>query len=136
MGEKVPLRELDVAGNVTVQLRDIGIELTVTPHVVENDVIILELLPKRESFRVDPSAGIIIATQDASTTVKVRDGETAVIGGLKSEQVQEADTGIPILMNIPVIGALFRYHTQQVQVRDLILFVTPRIERENTVIVP
>jgi len=136
MGEKVPLRELDVAGNVTVQLRDIGIELTVTPHVVENDVIILELLPKRESFRVDPSAGIIIATQDASTTVKVKDGETAVIGGLKSETVQEADTGIPILMNIPVIGALFRYHTQQVQVRDLILFVTPRIERENTVIMP
>jgi len=136
MGEKVPLRELDVAGNVTIQLRDIGIELVVTPHVVEDDMIILELLPKRESFRVDPSAGIIVSTQDASTTVKVRDGETAVIGGLKSETVQEADTGIPILMNIPIIGALFRYHTQQVQVRDLIIFVTPRIERENTVIVP
>jgi type II secretory pathway component GspD/PulD (secretin) len=136
MGEKVPLRELDVAGNVTVQLRDIGIELIVTPHVVEDDMIILELQPKRESFRVDPSAGIIVSTQDASTTVKVRDGETAVIGGLKSETIQEADTGIPILMNIPVIGALFRYHTQQVQVRDLILFVTPRIERENTVILP
>lgn len=136
MGEKVPLRELDVAGNVTIALKDIGIELIVTPHVVEDDWIILELFPKRESFRIDPSAGIIVTTQDASTTVKVRDGETVVIGGLKSEMVQEADTGIPILMNIPIIGALFRYHTRQVQVRDLIIFVTPRIERESTVILP
>ncbi|MFC1628803.1 secretin N-terminal domain-containing protein [Gemmatimonadota bacterium] len=136
MGEKVPLRELDVAGNVTINLRDIGIGLEVTPHVVEDDWIILDLVPTRESFRVDPSAGIIVSTQNAATTVKVRDGETAVIGGLKSETIQEADTGIPILMNIPFIGALFRYHSRQVQVRDLIIFVTPRIERESAVILP
>lgn len=136
MGEKVPLRQLDVAGNVTITLQDIGTELIVTPHVVEDDWIILELLPKRESFRIDPSAGIIVTTQNAGTTVKVRDGETAVIGGLKSEQIQEADTGIPILMDIPLLGALFRYHTRQVQVRDLILFVTPHIERDGTVITP
>ena len=136
MGEKVPLRELDVAGNVTIQLRDIGIGLEVTPHVVDDDMIILDLVPTRESFRVDPSAGIIVSTQNAATTVKVRDGETAVIGGLKSETIQEAYTGIPILMNIPIIGALFRYHSTQVQVRDLIIFVTPRIERESPVILP
>ncbi len=136
MGEQVPLRLLDVAGNVTITLQQVGTELIVTPHVVKDERIILELAPKRESFRVDPSAGIIITTQEAETTVEVRDGETAVIGGLKSEQVIEADTGIPILMNIPVIGMLFRYHTRKVQVRDLILFVTPHIQRENQVIVP
>ena len=136
MGEQVPLRTLDVAGNVTITLQLVGTELIVTPHVVQDEKIILELAPKRESFRVDPTAGIIITTQEAETTVEVRDGETAVIGGLKSEQVIESDTGIPILMNIPVIGMLFRYHTRSVQVRDLILFVTPRIQRETQVIVP
>ena len=136
MGEQVPLRMLDIAGNVTITLQQVGTELVVTPHIVQDEKIILELAPKRESFRIDPSAGIIITTQEATTTVEVRDGETAVIGGLKSEQVQEAVTGIPILMNIPVIGALFRFHTRKVQVRDLILFVTPHIQRENTVIVP
>ena len=101
-----------------------------------HDRIILDLAPKRESFRVDPSAGIIVSTQQATTTVEVRDGETAVIGGLKSEEITEGRTGIPILMDIPVIGALFRYKVRRVQVRDLILFVTPHIERESTVITP
>ena len=130
MGEQIPLRQLDVAGNVTIQLQQVGTELIVTPHVVEGDRILMELQPKRESFRVDPSAGIIITTQEAETNVTVRDGETVVIGGLKSIQEQEAETGIPILMDIPLIGNLFRFRTRQVQVRDMILFITPRIERE------
>ncbi len=136
MGEQIPLRQLDIAGNVTIQLQQVGTELVVTPHVVKDDRIILELAPKRESFRVDPSAGIIITTQRASTTVEVGDGETVVIGGLRSEEVQEADTGIPILMDIPFIGAVFRFRRHQVQVRDMILFITPRIERGSDVIRP
>ncbi len=137
MGEQIPLRTLDIAGNTRVEFRQVGTELIVTPHVVQGDKIILELAPKRESFRVDPAAGgVIVITQEASTTVLVNDGETAVIGGLKSESVQEADWGIPILMNIPIIGALFRFHRRQVQVRDLILFVTPHIQRASTVTVP
>ncbi|MFO7769484.1 MAG: secretin N-terminal domain-containing protein [bacterium] len=133
MGEQIPLRQLDVAGNVTIQLQQVGTELIVTPHVVQGDRIILELQPKRESFRVDPSAGIIITTQESQTTVEVRDGETAVIGGLKSETVTTADTGVPILMDIPILGAAFRYRRTETQVRDLILFVTPRIERDTRV---
>jgi len=133
MGEQIPLRQLDVAGNVTIQLQQVGTELIVTPHVVEGDRILMELQPKRESFRVDPSAGIIITTQEAETNVTVRDGETVVIGGLKSIQEQEADTGIPILMDIPLLGNLFRFRTRQVQVRDMILFITPRIERETVI---
>ena len=129
MGEQIPLRQLDVAGNVTIQLQQVGTELVVTPHVVADDQIIMELAPKRESFRVDPSAGIIITTQEANTNVTVRDGETVVIGGLKSETEQVADTGVPILMDIPLVGALFRFRTRSVQVRDMILFITPRIER-------
>ncbi len=134
MGEQIPLRQLDIAGNVTIQLQQVGTELIVTPHIVKDDRIILELAPKRESFRVDPSAGIIITTQEALTNVEVGDGETVVIGGLKSEEVQEADTGIPILMDIPIIGAFFRFRRTQVQVRDMILFITPRIERGSSVI--
>ncbi len=133
MGEQIPLRQLDVAGNVTIQLQQVGTELIVTPHVVQGDRIILELQPKRESFRVDPSAGIIITTQESQTTVEVRDGETAVIGGLKSETVTTADTGVPILMDIPILGAAFRFRRTETQVRDLILFVTPRIERDTRV---
>lgn len=136
MGEQIPLRQLDVAGNVTIQLQQVGTELIVTPHIVQDDRIIMELAPKRESFRVDPSAGIIITTQEADTNVEVADGETVVIGGLKSEEVQEADTGIPILMDIPIIGAAFRFRRTQVQVRDMILFITPRIERGSSVIRP
>jgi type IV pilus assembly protein PilQ len=62
----------------------------------------------------------------------VADGETAVIGGLTVTEVQNTTSGIPFLMDIPVIGRLFRTERKQEQKRDLLIMVTPHIIGEHS----
>lgn len=57
----------------------------------------------------------------------VQDGHTAVLGGLIQNAISEDDTGVPILMDIPLLGRLFRSDVDQSQRRQLLVFVTPRV---------
>jgi type II secretory pathway component GspD/PulD (secretin) len=61
----------------------------------------------------------------------VADGETAVIAGLTQSERTEVRSGIPLLMNLPVLGRLFRVNREQTVQRDLIILVTPHIVRDN-----
>ena len=72
---------------------------------------------------------MIFRTQNADTRVLVRDGETVVIGGLTVTELQEVSTGIPLLMELPLIGRLFRTTTESQIQRDLMILVTPHIVR-------
>ena len=72
-------------------------------------------------------AGVIINLQEADTRVVVRDGETAVIGGLISDIESNVRTGVPGLMDVPLLGALFRFDSKTTRKRELIIFVTPKV---------
>ena len=126
MGQKIPIKQFDQSGNVVIQFEDVGTILRVTPHITATDQILMHLMPERSSIEPDPS-GIIINTSNAETNVVVNNGQTAVIGGLTSQIEVEANTGIPILKDIPLIGALFRYTEKHYEDRDLVIFVTPTI---------
>jgi type IV pilus assembly protein PilQ len=80
---------------------------------------------------VTPSAiaeiGAIFSSQEATTQLLVRDGETAVIGGLTVTDVTVSKSGIPFLVDLPIIGRLFGYRTSKEQRRDLLILVTPHI---------
>jgi type IV pilus secretin PilQ/predicted competence protein len=144
VGERTPLRVIDAssgAGGVggqqqqpqaTVQIEETGISLTVTPHVTAGDLILLDLAAERSSPAIgDSDVGFIFRTQEAQSRVLVRDGETVVIAGLTSTESSEVRSGIPLLMNLPVVGALFRTTRKQSIQRDLMILVTPYIERES-----
>jgi type IV pilus assembly protein PilQ len=142
VGERTPLRVVDAsagAGGVgqgqpraTVQIEETGISLTVTPHVTAGDLILLDLEAERSAaVLAESDAGFIFRTQEASSRVLVRDGETVVIAGLTATESSEVRSGIPILMNIPFVGALFRTTRKQEIQRDLMILVTPYIERDN-----
>ncbi len=126
MGQKIPIKQFDQSGNVVIQFEDVGTILRVTPHITATDQILMHLMPERSSIEPDPS-GIIINTSNAETNVVVNNGQTAVIGGLTSQIEVEAISGIPILKDIPLIGALFRYSEKHYEDRDLVIFVTPTI---------
>ncbi len=126
MGQKIPIKQFDQSGNVVIQFEDVGTILRVTPHITATDQILMHLIPERSSIEPDPS-GIIINTSNAETNVVVNNGQTAVIGGLTSQVEVEAVSGIPILKDIPLIGALFRYTEKHYEDRDLVIFVTPTI---------
>jgi type IV pilus assembly protein PilQ len=136
VGQKTPIRIADPSSpatgpaRVTVQLLQTGIKLEATPHVVTGTrEILMELHAERSSVDVAPTADVggIFGTQEGTTQILVRDGETAVIGGLTVTSVSEGRNGIPFLMDLPVIGRLFGVRTHKEERQDLLILVTPHI---------
>jgi type IV pilus assembly protein PilQ len=133
VGEKTPVRVLDTGtGNVqaqaTVQYEDTGIILEVTPHITNNLQILLDVSAERSGIQTDiPDVGYTFKKQIGQTRLLLDDGETMVIGGLTLSEVERSETGIPLLMDIPVIGALFRTTKTRETKQDLIILVTPHI---------
>lgn len=135
IGKRIPYNKLDKDRNSTVEFVEGGISLVVTPHITNDNRVILDLSPKKSDAEIDPiSRGPIIKTQEARTTVVVNDGQTVVIGGLTSKDENEIETGVPILKDIPLLGALFRYTKTETRKNDLIIFVTPHIVRNDAVL--
>ncbi len=108
-----------------------GVILTVTPTINAEDRITLKIKPE-SSFPTQDStdAGPIIRTRTAETTVVIKDGDTLVIGGLIDDQDTKGVTKVPILGDIPILGAFFRSNTNRKIRNELLIFVTPRIVRE------
>ncbi|GAB4317707.1 MAG: hypothetical protein Kow0074_06480 [Candidatus Zixiibacteriota bacterium] len=126
MGQKVPIKQFSASGDVVITFEEVGTILSVTPHITSSDHILLNLRPERSSFSFE-AAGVIINTNNANTNVVVANGQTAVIGGLTTEDEVSTRVGVPVLMDIPVIGRLFSYERKDVRTRDLVVFVTPEI---------
>ena len=131
MGQQVPVKYLDEAGNTVVKLINAGTELIVKPHVSGEGRILLELSPKKESYVRQSDGTPVINQQSASTNVVVNNGETVVIAGLTSNEYAETEEGIPILKDIPLLGNLFKRSNKSREKKDLIIFVTPYILNSN-----
>lgn len=129
VGRKIPLIVLDEAGNAITQLTTIGITLLVTPHINDDQRITLDLHPEVSDLasQATVQGGIIINTSEADTRVIVDDGETAVIGGLIRSNTGKVVRGVPILKNLPILGALFRTTIDVKEKRELLIFITPKI---------
>ena len=129
VGQQIPLIVQDFAGNAVTQLTTIGIKLSVTPHINVGNKITMDVHPEVSDLasQATVQGGIIINTTMADTRVMVNDGETAVIGGLIRSNESTTKRGVPILMDIPLIGALFRSTSTTKAKRELLIFVTPKI---------
>lgn len=129
VGQKIPLIVQDVAGNAVSQLTQIGISLRVTPHITADKMIVLDIHPEVSDLSTQSTVqgGVIINTAEADTRVMVANGQTAVIGGLIRNNVGTVRTGVPFLMNIPIIGYLFSSTSKVEQQRELVIFVTPHL---------
>jgi general secretion pathway protein D len=129
------------------EMRNLGVELTVTPTVEPNDKINLALQPRVTEFEgyvsyggpniaigggstVQAPSGYfqpIFSTRTVETEVTVFDGATVVLGGLTREEVQEYKEKIPVLGDIPLVGRLFRSEGETAQKRNLLIFVTANL---------
>jgi type IV pilus assembly protein PilQ len=137
VGEDIPVRIIDFSASgtgttlpkATVQFKETGISLKVTPHVTNNRQIMLQIEAERSNLRTLAAAdlGFTIQKQNAKNQLLVNDGETAVIGGLTVTTVTKTRSGIPLLVNLPIVGKLFGFNNDQEERQDLIILVTPRI---------
>ncbi|MDP3023906.1 MAG: secretin N-terminal domain-containing protein [candidate division Zixibacteria bacterium] len=126
MGQKVPIKQFDASGNTVITFVQVGTILRVIPHITSEGRILMKLSPERSSYQFDPN-GVIINTNNAETNVVVDDGQTAVIGGLTTQEEKKLQKGIPILKNIPLLGYFFSYTKKEITNHDLVIFVTPTI---------
>ena len=136
VGDRVPIRVIDVSSGTggatppraTVRFEQTGINLKVTPHVTANRQVLMEV--HAENSAVKPSSvdiGFTFQTQQADNQILVSDGETAVIGGLTVTSVTVTKTGIPFLVDLPLLGKLFGFSQEQEERRDLLILITPHI---------
>jgi len=134
VGKQIPLIVQDFAGNAVTQMTTIGIKLSVTPHINTGNRITMDVHPEVSDLasQATVQGGIIINTTMADTRVMVNDGETAVIGGLIRSNESSTKRGIPVLMDVPLLGNLFRSNSTTKQKRELLIFVTPKILGETT----
>ena len=129
VGKEIPLIVADEAGNPITELTKIGIMLRVIPHVNADETITLDLHPEVSELQSESTAqgGVIISTSEADTRVVVRNGETAVIGGLIKKVETDLIHGIPVLKDIPYLGYLFSSKSKAEKKQELVIFVTPTI---------
>jgi len=131
--------EDDETGNVTRTFtwaeKEIGLTLTVTPHIISERTIMLEVVPRTEELQEwleDPETGYskgypVITTRELSTEVMVSAGNTLVLGGLVKKTVTDEYTGVPMLSHLPIIGGLFRKKSNLLESSELMIFITPHI---------
>ncbi|MEE9169476.1 MAG: secretin N-terminal domain-containing protein [bacterium] len=136
VGTTFPIPQINrgVAGQgdiVTFQYKDVNIELNVTPHVTENDEIIMYVNPVIEEITgeviIDINRAPITSKRSVSTVVSVKDGETIVIGGMIKEDMKKTVSKVFLLGQIPLLGNLFRNTDYEKKQSDLLIFITPHI---------
>ncbi len=119
----------DGVTTTTIQYRDTGIILTVTPHINDDGMVSMEI-SQEVSSKVESSADESAPSffnRNVSTTLSVKDRQTIVIGGLISETKTDNSKGVPWLSNLPLIGFLFGETTDSVIKSELIIMITPKV---------
>ena len=115
-----------------VQYRDVGTSLTILPTINEDGYVSMNILQEVSNATAETQFGApVISTREASTNLLVRDGQTAVIGGLIDQQHDQTRTGIPLLKNLPLLGGLFGSTRKSTVKTEMFLFITPHVIRTD-----
>lgn len=127
---------------VTIERKDVGVTLELTPQVLENDLIRLEI--KQEITSIAENIAQTIGSGTASvpvgptttkrsmeTTTIAKDQQTIVVGGLVRDNITLNERKVPFLGDIPLLGWLFRFQSRQVEKLNLLVFLTPTLVRDE-----
>lgn len=116
----------------TIEMKDTGVILTVTPRVNDSGRVTLEVKQEVSDVIETTSSGIdspTIRQRKVTTTVAVNDGETLALGGLIQESSSMAKTKMPLLADIPLLGTAFRSKTSAAERTELVIFIRPKVTR-------
>ena len=132
-GTQIPYSTVSASGTNT-QFIDAVLSLKVTPHITPDGRVAMRLEAKNDSpGDVGADGKLAINKKKATTEVLVADGETTVIGGILQVTRKEGQAGLPWLSKIPVLGYFFRKDTNSSQNRELLIFITPKILKQEPV---
>jgi general secretion pathway protein D len=117
-----------------VQYRDTGKILTILPQVNSKGLVNMQIRQEVSAVAADSFGNTnspSFSTREAETTVVVNDGETVIIGGIIDDTIRHGRTGLPYLMDIPVIGRAFRTETDTTMRTELIVLISPYVIRDR-----
>jgi len=132
-GGELPVPQVDDEGNVGVNFRPFGVELSFTPTVVDSDIINLVLnasvsdLDASNAVNINGALVPGFSRRQTTTTVELRDGETFAIGGLLQDNFSDSASQVPFIADLPVIGALFRSSQYTRQQSELVVVITAHL---------
>ena len=119
-------------GFQTIERRDVGISLRITPQINDGDTIQLEVLQETSAIAaqdVEGVADVVTNRRSIEAVVQVDDGQIVVLGGLITDDVQDTVSKVPFLGDIPIIGSLFRNKSKSAIKQNLMVFLKPHIIR-------
>lgn len=126
-GTQVPYATTSAEGT-KIEFKAAELTLEVTPHITADGNIIMKIQAKNDSVGTEFAQGPpAINTKQATTEMLVKNGETTVIGGIYLDRDSNSDAGVPFLMDIPLIGGLFKSNQKQKNRSELLIFITPKI---------
>ncbi len=132
-GGEIPIPVPGRDGNVSIEYKEFGVKLQLTPTILSNERIALKIAP--EASDLDYSQGVTIGgitvpamrTRRADTMVELADGESFIIGGLVSRSTISSVNKIPLLSALPILGAFFKNLSYSQDETELLIIVTPRL---------
>ena len=115
--------------NQTVEYRDAGVILTVTPRIGEQGTVALDVKQEANQIGspVPPTNSPSFTKREAETSVVLLNNQTLVLGGLIQDKLTTTDRGIPLLKDIPLFGYLFKFTERLIDKTELLLLITPRV---------
>jgi len=133
IGSQLPIPKTDSTGSRSVEWKDVGILLDVTPEITSDDKVVMKVNIEKSSRGVTVSTTdgemFSIERRGAATNVIVADGETTVIGGIFIQSDSDNNSSVPGLSKIPLLGWLFKTNSKSTDRTELMIFLTPRINR-------
>jgi type IV pilus assembly protein PilQ len=126
-GLQVPYLERDSSGNATTKYQDVDLKLTVTPKITLDDRIRLKVVIQKQDIVEQTQFGPAVSNNTADTELLVDNGDTIVIGGIVKSTLTYDEDGIPGLMQMGVLGWLFKSQSKIDNKNELLIFMTPRI---------
>jgi pilus assembly protein CpaC len=135
VGKRIPVQTvygIGTAATPSITYEEVGVRLNFTPEVLETGAIRLKINPAEVSSvaRYVVYQGIVapeIDTRTVNTSVDLREGESLVLAGLLSQEMKDSIQKVPILADIPILGALFRSTSKELDETELAFFITPRL---------
>ncbi|TNE82938.1 MAG: type IV pilus secretin PilQ family protein [Deltaproteobacteria bacterium] len=131
-GTEIPYQESTSSGATNIEFKEAVLKLEVTPQITPDGRIIMQLAVTQDSVGdLLPGGEPVIDVTQVETQAIVGDGQTLVLGGLFQMETIDQQEKIPVLGDIPYLGRLFRYDLDDVQKREILIFITPKIINEK-----
>ena len=122
-GEQIPVSGGDGADT----FKDAALVMTVTPSIIGDGNVLLDVKVNNDSPNRSNPGSVAINTMELNTKLLVADGDIVVIGGIKKNTVSNAESGVPGVKNVPIIGKMFKGSEKSDTLNELLVFIAPRI---------